>query len=317
MDVSVVKSHIKSKKILPFYIFTGPEWAVQSVYIKQICTVLSAKYVRVDSITDVYRSLKNTSFLTQTTCYIARDDKEFINSESLQNQVDAGLLGKNVFILLLSSVDKRTKFYKKYEKVIVDFEPLTPTVLDKYIQKQINLTAENRARLAEICENDYGRILLEIDKIKCVGPSTFAEVGNPDNYDANAVFKMLLADGTIYIPPKDAVFDLVDAILDRRKTVFKLFNECRLVGEATLVILSVLYTNAKAVLQVQSCESTDIAKSTGLSGWEITNAKKHMNRFRNSELVSMLKLIQRLESGIKKGEIAEDVAVNYLLVNVL
>ena len=132
-------------------------------------------------------------------------------------------------------------------------------------------------------------------------------------------FEDLLADGTIYTPPKDAIFDFVDSVLDRKDGVliFNLYSQCREVGEATLVMISVLYNNAKALLQVQTCTSSDIGKSTGLSGWQIMNAKKHLGKYRPGELLKIMRLCTECEQGIKSGKIEEQFAVEYILTNVL
>lgn len=131
-------------------------------------------------------------------------------------------------------------------------------------------------------------------------------------------FEMLLKDGTIYEPPYDAIFDLVDAILDRKvNTSFDLLQQSYDVGEATMVMLSVLYNNAKAVLQVQSYEGDSLSKATGLSGWQIKNAKKHINKYSEQELIYILQLVQKIESGIKTGKIEDEFAMQYLLTHIL
>lgn len=139
---------------------------------------------------------------------------------------------------------------------------------------------------------------------------------NVSDYDK--AFEILVKDGTIYQPPKDAIFDFVDAVLDRKVNLsYNLFDQCKAVGEAIMVMLSVLYTNAKAVLQVQSCESKDISKSTGLTGWQIQNAKKHLDVYEDWELVDMLRLIHQCEKGIKTGKIDEKYVMDYILGQVL
>lgn len=305
MDVGALKNKIQNNTIPDFLIFSGQEWEVQKVYIKQIAKVKEQDVVRVDSITDIYTSLRNKSFLTKSYCYVVRDDKELLTNEKLQEQISNGLLGDNTFILLLTNVDKRTKFYKQYKDSIIEFEPLTPAILKKYIKQKIDLSDKNIDRLIEVCEQDYGRILLEIDKIKRYGG------------EFDKAFEVLLKDGTIYKPPQDAIFDFVGAVLDRKVIAFDLLDQCQKVEEPALVMLSVLYQNAKAVLQVQSCKSGDTAKATGLTAWQIKNATNHKGKYTIGELVNMISLIQTIESGIKIGKIDEDVAIDYLLVNVL
>ena len=131
-------------------------------------------------------------------------------------------------------------------------------------------------------------------------------------------FDLLLKDGTIYEPPYDAVFDLVDAILDRKpKTAFALLRESYDSGEATMVMLTVLWNNTKALLQTQAYEGDNLSKSSGLSGWEIKNAKKHLGKYSISELIKMLQLIQETEIGIKLGKIEDSFAMEYLLCRIM
>ena len=84
-----------------------------------------------------------------------------------------------------------------------------------------------------------------------------------------------------------------------------------------MVMLSVLYTNARQVLQVQACKHADVSKSTGLTAWQIKCAKEHANRYSIEELEYMLYMIEKCESGIKTGTMDEDVAVPYVLTHVL
>lgn len=131
-------------------------------------------------------------------------------------------------------------------------------------------------------------------------------------------FEILVKDGTIYEPPYDAIFDLVDAILDRKVNLaFDLLRQAYEVGEATMVMLSVLYTNAKAVLQVQTYQGNDIGKATGLTSWQTINAKKHLNRYSERELIYIVRLVQKIECGIKTGRMEDEFAMQYLLTHIL
>lgn len=315
MDVSSLKNQIKARKIDHFLIFSGLEWQVQKVYIDQIVKVTGKEKVRVDSISDIYSKLKNRSFVQKSCVYILRDDKEIMTNEKLQQQLQSDLLGDNILILLLTNVDKRTKFYKAFKASIIEFETLSDAILEKYIKKEINLSQRNIERLIDICERDYGRILLEIDKIHCFMQYA-VEHGKAVSHDE--CFVGLIEDGTIYQPPYDAIFDLVDAILDRKvNRAFDLLQQAYAVGEATLVILSVLYNNAKAVLQVQTYRGKDISKGTGLSVWQIKKAREHCGKYSEDDLIYIVQLVQKIESGIKSGAIEESFAIEYLLVHIL
>ena len=310
MDITVVKQQIQKKEVQHFYIFVGEEIEVMKVYIDKIAECINVKPTRADSVADIMPKLTSNSFLSTPQCYVIREDNEFIKSDAVQDFVDEKIQNQNIVILCFYSLDKRTKFYKAYNSSIVEFNRLNERNLSVLIAQKIQLSERSTKMLMEICEFDLGRIYLEIDKIKA-----YSEC-NKLTYEASLT--ELINAGTIYEPPYDAIFDFVDAVLKRKvKLAYNLYQQCRDIGESNLALLSVLFTNAKAVLQVQSCTSKDIAKSTGLTGWQIKCAKDKCGYYRNRELVQMMRIVQNTEKGIKTGEIEEGMAIDYVLVNVL
>ena len=310
MDVSALKAKIKSKQIPHYLIFTGPEWKVQQIYIRQIAKVLGLEVVYLDNYSEVYSKIRSRTLTSSSKLFLLRDDTEIQSSDKITTQRITDSLKDNFLIHILTTTDKRKKYYKENQDRIVDFEPLSDSALKKYIKREVDLSDENCQRLIEVCEHDYGRILLEIDKISRMVTVQLCTV--------DKVFEALLKDGTIYTPPYDAIFDLVAAILDRKvNKAFDLLQQSYAVGEATMVMLSVLYNNAKAVLQVQTYKGDNLSKGTGLTGWQIKNAKAHVRKYSDKELIHMLQMIQKVESGIKTGQIEEEIAMPYLLVSVL
>ena len=123
----------------------------------------------------------------------------------------------------------------------------------------------------------------------------------------------MLKDGTIYISPKDTLWDFIKAFLqDKSLLAYELYQDLKETQIPTFVILTNLYNEAKHILQVQTCTSKDIAKSTGLTNWQIRNAKECVGRFSNEDLEYLMRLIQKVESGIKKGKIEESIAIDYI-----
>ena len=311
MDITVVKQQIQKKEPQHFYIFVGEEVEVMRIYINKIAECINVKPTYADSVLEIMPKLSSNSFLSVPQCYVIQEDKDFIKSDAVQDFFDEKIQQKNIVILCFYSLDKRTKFYKTYNDSIINFERLNERILSKYIAQKIELSERNMRVLMEICEFDYGRCLLEIDKIKTYGE--WSQVINEDK-----IFEMFLREGTIYEPPYDAIFDFVDAVLKRKvKLAYNLYRQCQDIGESNLALLTVLFNNAKAVLQVQSCTSKDIAKSTGLTGFQIKCAKDKCGIYRNRELVDMMRLIENVERSIKTGEIDEAISIEYVLVNVL
>ena len=313
MEIQELKQRIKENDIPNFMIFAGEEYAIQKIYIQHIAKVKNLTVRYIDSVMDILTELGSQSFLKVNYCYVVLDDKELISNETLQKEL-ISRLNTDILILTLTSVDKRTKLYKTYKDSIIEFNALKSEMVKRYIQKEIDLSDNNCDKLIEVCEGNYGRCLLEIDKIKRYADSNPTLIRNIYNNG----FEILLKDGTIYQPPKDAIFDLVKAILQNKPALaFDLLQNCKEVGESSLAILSVLFNSTKQLLQVQNCESKDIEKTTGLTYWQIRNAKECCGIYSNNNLIYIMKLIQSVERRIKTGEIEESIAVEYVVSNIL
>lgn len=316
MTIAELKAQIMGKQMKPLYIFTGNEIAVRDIYIKQIAKVGGYDIKWLEDAADIVQAGRKRSIVQKKTLYILSECNELVKNEKAQKILEMNF-GSNMLLVLFTALDKRVKFYKQYKDIIVEFETLQPEILKKYIQKEIDLSDKDCEKLMEICEGDYGRCLLEIDKMKTY-IKAFNSKSGFTGYTAEDCFYYFMQSGTIYQPPKDAIFDFVDAVLDRdADKSFRLMQESYDCGEATLVMVSNLYSNFKALLQVQSCKSKDVSNCTGLTGWQINNARKHLKKYSTGELVNALATIRNAEIGIKTGAIEEAIAVPHLLVNIL
>ena len=325
MNVSDVKQQIKAKSLDNYYVFTGDELEVMNIFVKKIADVAGAKINRADTLSSVFSKMQNKTFLSAKTCYVIRDDKEYLSAEDIWPQLEGYkdspfeegqiLQGDNIVIMLYSDIDKRSKFYKHSQDRIVVFDALTDENLKREIQKRIALSDKNCDILIDICEHNLGIILNEVDKIR-----NYISGDRPDGksmtYDQS--FEQLLNDGTIHQPARDCIWDFVDAVLMRKKKqAFGLLEEALEFGNPVLTMISVLYKDTKQLLQVQGCQSSDVSGSTGLSGWDIKRAKGRINKFSNGELVNAMKVIRNTEKDIKSGGIEEGVALDYIFVNML
>lgn len=313
MEIAELKGLIKANNIPNFLIFTGEEYVIQDIYIQQIAKVKKLELKYIDSIVDIWSGLGSKSFFNDSYCYVVRDDKELMTNEKVQTELNSKLKS-DMLILRITNVDKRLKFYKTYKDSIIEFNILKNEMVRKYIQRAIDLSDKNCDRLIEVCEGSYSRCLLEIDKIKRYSESNPTLIRNIYNNG----FEILITDGTIYQPPQDAIFDFVKAVLQNKpKLAYDLLQNCKDIGESNLALLSVLFNSTKQLLQVQTCESKDIEKTTGLTYWQIKNAKDCIGKYSTNNLIYIMKLIQSTERKIKSGLIEESVAVDYVVSNIL
>lgn len=310
MDISALKAQIKTGKLDKFYIFVGPEVVVEDIYLNQMATRSNREIKKLGSITDLTKKAHIRSALSNAFIYVLSESKEFISDDSLLALITQNNTFSDCSIVVRYSVlDKRSKLYKRFQDRIVEFDYLKPDILTKYIQRDYELSDKRCAKLIDICGSDYSRILLELDKVKNFSVATHKPF--------DMAFDDLIRYKTIYVPPHDAVFDFVDAVLsDDISGAFKLLEESYASGESTLVLLSNLYNNAKAVLQVQSYSgSGKITEATGLTPFQVKLATKHKGVYFNGDLVYIMQLVREAEKGIKTGAIEDMMAVPYVLVN--
>ena len=292
-----------------FFVFGGDEIEVQNIYIRKIADVNNQTIRRIDSVAEVSKS-GNRGLLGKSVCFVCRDDADFQKNESAWDKIES-LLKDNTLIYLATKLDKRSKFYSRWDSRIVIFDYMQEPVLLKHIREHIQLSKDNGKELIRMCEGDYGRILTEINKIDSYMTAT-------DTDDANKSFEHLVTDGTLYRAPDDAIFDWVDAVLSgKSRLAFQRYQDCLAIGEPSLRLLLVLYQGVKRLLQVQSCETKNIAETTGLTQWEINTVKEHVGVYRIWELVTALNNIKRLETSIKTGGIDEEFAVPFAMVSIL
>ena len=313
MNLIELQKDIVSKSPKNIYIFYGEEYTVLEMYISKIKSLFSNSY-SCDSYKTVQGKLFGKSlFQTGKELYIIRDDKDFIECESYWEEFTEKLAKMDIFVIFkYSSLDQRTKFAKHFLDVEVEFTKLQPDILKKHIKKEIDVDDKCCDYLIDICKSDYGRILLEIDKVK--NAAKFYRLSDKDS------FKMCYNAQVFYEEPEDVVYDLVDSILTRNvKSVYDLLEESKRRGDNPIMLLSLLHTNVKAVLQVQSIGNNlkGASETTGLTPFHVKNASKYVNRYDNKELVRFIKYIKYCEKSAKNGTLQQEMLLDYLLLNVL
>lgn len=305
MEIADVKQHIKTGNFDKSYIFYGEEHQVMKIYLNMMAEKLGCKITYVDSLMELMTGVRTKALVSERHLYIIMDDKEYLTNEKMWEKFTG--LKDDVVVFYYTSSDKRLKFWKQNKDRAVEFAKLDTRILTKYIKKDAPLSNESCERLIELCEHDYGRILLEIDKIRSY---SIAEAVTPDG-----ALDELIKSGCIYRAPKDAIFDFVAAFLERRPAkAYDLLQQSKAVGEANMVILSVLYNNIKQLLQVQSAKDY---KALGFNGFVLKNILPYRNNYSNGELVKAMKLIRECEKGIKTGQIPDDLSVEYLMVQIM
>lgn len=306
MEIADVKQQIKTGKFDKVYIFYGTEHTVMKIYLNMMATKGNMKVSYVDSLMDIMTGVRTKSLFPEHHLYVIMDDKDYLTNEKLQEKFKG--LKDDVVVFYYTTADKRLKFWKNNKERAVEFGRLEDRILIKYIKNDAPMFSDEQCMtLIDACEGDYGRILLEIDKVRCY--STANAITGQGALDS------LLEQRQIYFQPKDAIFDFVAAVLERSPyKAYRLLQDCKAVGESNLALISVLYNNFKTLLQVQSEKSW---KELGLNAFVAKSVSQYKNNYSNGEIVKAMKLLREIERGIKTGSIPEDLSVEYFLVQIV
>ena len=306
MEITDVKQHIKTGEFQKIYIFHGPEHTIMKMYLKMMADKGNYELSYADSLMDVMTGAKTKALVPVRHLYIIMDDKEYLTNEKIRQKFKG--LKDDIVVFYYSTTDKRLKFWKENKDTAVEFTRLNDQVLTKYIQKEAPFFTDDMCKeLIDVCDGDYGRILLEIDKMR--------QYCNAEKVKGDYVFRKFIDEGVIYNAPYDAIFDFVAAFLARTPSkAYDLLQQSKAIGEANLTLLAVLYNNIKTLLQVQS---TNDCKAAGINKWQANNVLPFKGNYKNGELVKAMKLIRSVEKGIKTGTMPDDLAVEYIMVSIM
>lgn len=314
MNLMELHNSLVNKDNKHFYIFTGEEIFVRDQYILNIVNMFTnTEPIRVDSVSNAIKVLKKPRISNAVRVFIVSDDKTFTKEEKAWYNVNNTVInGDDILILTYSNIDKRGKFYKHYKDTICEFDKLSDDVLEKYINRDIDLNPVSVKQLIDICNGNYNRIRLEEDKIN--------QLAQAYNIDCDEAFKILLEHNVIYTDIGDITFNFTDAIMLYDLDKVKLYLEqSKLINEPPILTLSVLYNGFRNIYLIQNMPkgTKDISKILNLTPWQIKKAREKSSVFNNDDLIYILSKITEVEQGIKTGLIDVDIAIDYLLVNIL
>lgn len=317
MELVDLMKRIAEKNIPHFLILYGEEQTILDIYVQNILQTVGAKEFNFESVSSAIKHSGKKSLDKSTKLYTIIDDNAFIKAEDNWKQVKDSM-NKNYLILRYNSLDKRSAFFKRNKENIVEFSHLTEDVLLQYISRDLpELGEDNAKKLVEYCNSDYGRILLEIDKINQWQEHYTDNEGTPKT---DSVFKLLDKQGLFHKEIGDITFELTDAVLGGyTELAIKKLDEAKRKGEPAIMIASILYNGFRNLLAYQGLGSNKkgAVERTGLSKGDIWRCSKNYGGYSLDEVRRNMLICQSTESGIKTGSVDEDIALEYLVLSCL
>ena len=318
MELLDLMKKISNNDIPHFLIFFGEEQKIIDIYIQNIMQSVDGKKVVVDNVSQAIKDNGKKSLDKSIKVYVATEDTAFLTKDESWENVRKSM-HKNYLILRYHSLDKRSAFVRKNQQNIVEFSHLANDVLQQYIQRDLpDLSDENVSKLISYCNNDYGRILLEVDKIWQAQSSRLSNFNI--NLDSNDCFEELDKQGLFHKEIGDITFELTDAVLGGyTELAIKKLDEANQKGEPAMMIASILYNGFRNLLAYQGLGSNKkgAVERTGLSKGDIWRCSKNVGGYSIEEVKRNMLICQNIESGIKTGTVDEDIALEYLVLSCL
>ena len=318
MKLVDLMKRITEKNIPHFLILYGEEQKIIDIYIQNIVHSVEGKRIVVDNVSQAIKDNGKKSLDKSIKVYVATEDTAFLTRDESWENVRKSM-HKNYLILRYHALDKRSAFVKKNQQNIVEFSHLSDEVLQQYIYRDLpDLSDENASKLISYCNNDYGRILMEIDKIWQAQSSRLSNFNI--NLDSNDCFEELDKQGLFHKEIGDITFELTDAVLGGYpELAIKKLDEAKRKGEPAMMIASILYNGFRNLLAYQGLGSNKkgAMERTGLTKGELYGCSKHIGGYSLEEVKRNMLFCQTVESGIKTGTIDSEIALEYLVLSCL
>lgn len=313
MELVNLMKHISSNDIPHFLILFGEEQTILNIYLTHILEVTNTKRISADSVSYIMQNINKKRFDKSARLYVVQDDMAFLRAEDSWETV-RNTLTKDYIILRYHSLDKRSAFVKKNQQNLVEFARLSKEVLQTYISKDLpDLSEKNSSKLVDYCNYDYGRILMEIDKIK-----QYSSIRTDLTIDS--CFAQLDKQGLFHKEIGDITFELTNAVLGGYpETAIQKLDEAKRKGEPAMMIVSILYNGFRNLLAYQGLGSNKqgAMERTGMTKGELYGCTTNVGGYSIAEVKRNMLKCQEIEAGIKMGTIDEDIALEYAVLSCL
>lgn len=320
MTLQELMVSIANNRAPHYLILYGKEQKILELYINQIAKNYKSVIYN-DSVSDVVNLHRRKSLDKSTKLYIVDEDVSFLKAENAGSTINSEFAkSKDGLIVRYHKLDKGSKFFHNNKQNIVEFPYLSDDVLLQYINRDLpNLSEKNALSLIKYCNNDYGRILLEIDKIIQYDSynMSITDSGHVHSKSIDTCFAELDKQGLFYKEIGDITFELTNAVLGGyTETAIQKLNEAKRKGEPAMMIASILYNGFRNLLAYQGLGNNkqDAIKRTGMTKGELWGCTKNVGGYHLQEVKRNMLACQSVESGIKMGTIDEDIALEYLVL---
>lgn len=274
-------------------------------------------YTKISYIDDPFASRQlfiGKSFLTisndsSLVCYICKNQDVFLSAEKYWDSLlNDTFSKKHLLLLVVDKIDSRTKFSKKFKSDTITLDASKFNIC-AVLPAAKALKKEQLTDMFNNCGQSFTKLKSEFDKV--IKFADYSHLSVQNAYDE------LIQNNALTSSVDDNVFNLVEDIINKdiKSVSKKLYILDKTEFDFSLLVN--LYNTLRNLYMYEECIARGTLNTSGLSTFTIKNVAKFHNKYTKTQLIGILRFLQKIDTGIKSGTLSSDYALDYMIVGVL
>lgn len=318
-----LKRELVEEKLEKLYIFTGKEHTIRRIYLEKIFS-LKGNHKYCESVSNIFQELSKKSLIPMDYVYYCYNDEDFLKQkkETMEKLTELLKKSNSIVVLVFEDIDTTSTIYKTFSDNFTSFDFVQDEIARKYVKKELDCPNYIAHEIAYNCNNDYGKILFECDKIKNFKyDSRFMNESQQmrsekdhtiDAFEYLVMSKMLFEKREAPTPE-----EVSEAFIKRDKKKFTEYHYVfKYLELDILYYLPDIYDTVNIMLMCKmygKWDGSSKAYNAGLYWGRVKKIREYVTPYSVDDLLNILEVLQRLDSDIRLGNIQRDLGFDYLL----
>lgn len=318
--MQIIKEHIKQNQFKQCYLLYGTEEYLKKLYKNKLKTAiigdedtmnftyLEGKSIEVPRIIEIANTMP---FFSERRLILIQNSGLFKSSNDLADYMKQ-LPDYCYFIFVESEVDKRNRLYKAVKDmgVISEMNGMDEKNLQLWIVQMLNraqkkITKDTLTYFMNKSGTDMEGMVQEIEKLVCYCMDK--DVITVEDIDAVCVTQV-----------SNQIFMMIDAIASKRQQqALNYYYDLLTLREKPMSILFLITRHFNILLQIKELKGqnrNDIARKVGVPPFAVQKYMSQAQNFTKRGLIEHLKDCAEMEAQVKTGLMADQMAVELLIV---
>lgn len=297
-----------------FYVFYGEDFGIKHHYIERIKSKCDNMYI-INSAQDLLNSRTGSSLFQQKNLYVILNDMDFANWKQNDIELLIHRLDTDILIVCYEQELSTSNLFKNFSDYITAFPHVKTNIAVEFIDLEVCLSLACKEDLAYHCNNDYGTIQLECDKIK-----NYAQQCNISEQEAYESLR--LQNQLIYRIPELDVEQFMNDILSNNTDYMHYWYTCVMpahIQDFWISLNYIFYTFMIAYIlkKYGSWHGSEKAYKYGLP-WNRIKTLRQLNIYYNSnQLLDIIYRLCDMDILVKQKRLSMDQIYDYFLCYVI